>query len=113
MSSNFWFLYQKDGGEDNWVLTLADQREQVARDIKPRFVTVLDLSSVPDDGDWTKVKYRGTMYWDFDAEGDIELACQQFTAFLAKLDVEYGFDLAQARYYLSGGKGMHIEMPAE
>lgn len=113
MASNWWFLYQKDGGEDDWALALAEKRDEITRDIKPRFVTVLDLSGIPDDHDWSKVKYRGPLYFDFDAEGDIELACQQFLAFLAKLDVEYGVDLMQVRLYLSGSKGMHIEVPVE
>jgi hypothetical protein len=113
MSSNFWFHYQGKGGEDDWVLALAERRPEVAQTIKPAFVTVLDLSLVPDDHDWSKVKYRGPLYFDFDADGDIELACAQFQAFLGKLDSELDFDLTQARLFISGGKGFHVEIPQE
>lgn len=111
MSNNWWFLYQQTGGEDEWLLSLAERREEIALAKKPAFVTVLDLSMIPTDHDWSKVRYQGPLYFDFDADGDLELACQQFTAFLAKLDNDFDFDISQARLYASGGKGFHIEIP--
>lgn len=112
--SNPWFYhYQRKGGEDTWVLSMASAREKDQKDIKPAFVTVLDLSDVPADNDWSKVRYKGCLYFDFDADGDLDLACDQFTGFLDKLHIEFGFDINQARLYLSGGKGMHIEIPQE
>lgn len=110
-SSNWFYLYQKKGGEDAWVLSHADKRASDIAGINPAFVTVLDLSSIPDDSDWSKVRYRGGIYFDFDADDDIELACDQFQAFLAKLDSELNFDIAQAYLYATGGRGFHIEIP--
>lgn len=111
MSNTWWFLYQREGGEEDWKLENAEKRPQVTEGLKPAFVTVLDLSSIPTDHDWSKVKYRGPLYFDFDADGDLELACKQFKVFLLKLEGQYDFDLEQANLYLSGGKGMHIEVP--
>lgn len=113
MSSNFFFFYQRTGGEEHWTLELAEKREDVIRNIRPAFVSVLDLSSVPKDNDWSKIKYRGPLYFDFDADGDIPLVCEQFKVFLGKLAVELNFDLEQASFFASGSKGFHIEIPQE
>lgn len=113
MASNWFFFYQRDGKESKWELALAHERERIVADVRPAFATVLDLSSVPDDNDWSRVRYRGPFYADFDAGDDLPLVCEQFTVFLAKLDTEVGFDLNQARLYASGSKGFHIEIPQE
>lgn len=111
--SNWLFLYQVNGGEEAWEPAFADKRQEVTTQIQPAFVTVLDLSGIPNDHDWSKVKYKGPLYFDFDADGDLERACSQFKSFLGKLDDEYGFDISQARLFASGGKGFHIEIPPE
>jgi hypothetical protein len=114
MSTNNWFFHwQAVGGEDEWRLDLAANREAIVAQKRPAFVTVLDLSSVPDDGDWSKTHYRGPLYFDFDADGDLPLACSQLQVFLGKLVAEFDFDLSQARLFASGGKGFHVEIPAE
>lgn len=113
MASPWFFHYQVRGKEDTWQLGNGDDRLRIVSELQPAFCTVLDLSDVPDDNDWSKVRYRGPLYFDFDADGDIELACQQVKAFMGKLDAEYGFDLYQARYFASGSKGFHIEVPQE
>lgn len=113
MSSNWYFFYQQRGKEDTWTLTLSTERQRVITDLRPAFSTILDLSAVPDDADWSKVRYRGPLYFDFDADGDLDLACEQFKNFLGKLDAELGFDITQARLYASGSKGFHIEIPQE
>lgn len=111
--SQWFFLYQQKGGEEDWQLELADNRGHVVNKQKPAFVTVLDLSHIPDDGDWSKTRYRGPFYADFDADGDLDLACESFKAFLGRLDGDLGFDISQARLYASGGKGFHVEIPPE
>lgn len=113
MAGNFFFHYQVKGGEEGWKLELADKREDIVQGLRPVFTTVLDLTSIPDDGDWSRTRYRGPFYADFDAEGDLELACEQFKIFLLKLEDTFGFDVSQARLYASGGKGFHCEIPQE
>lgn len=110
--SAFYFHYQMRGGEEAWVLDHASHRDRVTA-TKPVFTTVLDMTVVPADNDWSKVRYRGPFYADFDAAGDLPHVCQKFSEFLLKLESEKGFDLTQARLYATGGKGFHIEIPAE
>jgi hypothetical protein len=111
--SNWYFFHQRKGGEEAWAMSLAGDRDKVINSTKPAFVTVLDLSSVPEDGDWSKTRYRGPLYFDFDAGDDLPFVCEQFQVFLSKLHVELDFDITQARLYASGGKGFHIEIPEE
>ncbi len=110
--SAWYFHYQKQSKESAWTMTLADQRQAVLES-KPAFVTVLDLSAVPEDNDWSKVRYRGPLYFDFDADGDLDLVIGQTMAFMGKLVDEFEFDLSQCRMWASGGKGFHIEIPME
>lgn len=111
-ATNFYFHYQRLGKESAWDLALADDREKIVSEIRPVFTTVLDLSSIPDDADWTKVRYRGPFYADFDSD-DVELAIEKFQSFLHKLDMELGFDCTQARLFATGGRGFHIEIPQD
>ena len=110
MSSNFYFYYQQQGKESAWKLDSADRREKIIADLKPVFSTVLDLTTIPSDNDWSKVRYRGPYYADFDAEGDLPLVVEQFKLFLLKLSDQLDFDLSQARYYATGSKGFHVEI---
>ena len=112
--ANWYMFFQQDGVESRWTEALADRRESIIKEGKPAFATVLDLSFIPDNNeDWTKVKYRGPFYSDFDAGDDLPYVCDQFKAFLGKLHAELDFDLTQARFYASGSKGFHIEIPQE
>lgn len=110
MSGKFFFYYQRDGVESAWELGIASERQKIVNDLRPAFTTVLDLSGVPDDNDWSKVRYRGPFYADFDAD-DVEEVCEGFKTFLGKLSAEFDFDLSQARIYATGGRGFHIEIP--
>lgn len=113
MSVQFYFYYQRISKESKWELELASEREKIIRDVKPVFSTALDLTAIPDDQDWGKVRYRGSFFCDFDAEGDIEHVTSQFQVFLGKLYDELDFDLSQASFYATGSKGYHLEIPAE
>lgn len=110
MSSPFFFFYQKQGKESAWSLASADDRVTVLTGQRPAFSTVLNLTTIPDDNDWSKVRYQGPFYADFDAEGDLPLVCGQFEHFLLKLSGDLDFDLSQARLYATGSKGFHVEI---
>lgn len=112
--ANWYFFYQAEGKESRWTEALAERRAAIVSEVKPAFSTVLDLSFIPDNNeDWTKVKYRGPFYADFDAGDDLPYVCEQFKEFLGKLHAELDFDLTQARFYASGSKGFHVEIPPE
>ncbi len=110
MSSQFFFFYQKEGKESKWNLEPSANRASVVETIRPAFTTILDLTTVPDDGDWSKVRYQGDFYADFDAEGDLELVCESFKHFLLKLSDQLDFDLGQARFWATGSKGFHVQI---
>ena len=111
--SNWYFFMQLEGKESKWIECLSDRREAMVKEHQPAFSTVLDLNLVPDDNDWSKVKYRGPFYADFDAGDDLPLVCEKFKDFLTKLFTELDFDLSQAKLFASGSKGFHIEIPQE
>ena len=112
--ANWYMFFQQESKESRWTEALADRRESIIKEGKPAFATVLDLSFIPDNNeDWTKVKYRGPLYADFDAGDDLPYVCDQFKTFVGKLHAELEFDLTQARFYASGSKGFHIEIPQE
>ncbi len=66
------FYYQQSGGNDPWVLALASARSSEIEAKRPRFVTVLDLSSEITDlmsrEQIASVRYTGPMYADFDCQ---------------------------------------------
>ena len=116
-NTQFFKWMQLKGGEESWLLFLADHEEQVIKDRAPAFTTILAADNDFTVGsmtaeDMAKVHYRGPWYLDFDAPS-IGEALPQYQKFLIKLRDEHGFDLNQASLYASGGKGFHITIPAE
>ncbi len=83
--ANWYYFYQQDGKESRWTEALADRRQEITSSLRPAFSTILDLSFIPDNNeDWTKVKYRGDFYADFDAGDDLPYVCEQFKVFLSR-----------------------------
>ncbi len=110
---NFFWL-QQAGGADPWVEALAEHREKIISERRPAFVTVLDASSVPDESSWeredyAKMRYSGPWYADWDAE-EISDSIAGMHSFIDGLK-ERGVNLNSLRYYATGGRGFHLEMP--
>lgn len=110
-----YMFYQQVGGEETWKCALASERERLVREVKPAFVTVLDVdnsfTSELSADDRLAVKYSGPFYVDFD--GDLDEVLGQAKLFLVKLQSECNFDVDQARWYFTGGRGVHVEVPIE
>jgi hypothetical protein len=108
-----YFFHQKKH-KDIWVPALATERDRIIQELNPELSTVLDVDSVFDKDtspeDIQKAKYKGPFYFDFD--GEIDEATANFQVFLVKLK-DMGVNIESLRLYCSGGKGFHIEMPAE
>lgn len=117
MSTNWYFYHATEAFNSSWKFEMAEKRLDVSRTEQPMFMTVLDVTGEPDSGDWTKIKYRGPLYFDFDLDSDaddaLRVVCDNFRIFLTKLQDQYAFDLSQAWLYASGGKGFHVEIPQE
>lgn len=106
--------YQIDGGEERWKACPVGLKSKVAHDNNPMFFTVLAVSKMPEELEYDeklKLRYSGPFYADFDSS-DIALVIAKFNLFLDKL-LELKFDLDMASLYITGGKGTHIEIPAE
>jgi hypothetical protein len=110
-----YFYWQQAGGEDLWQEGLAASRQHIIETKRPRYVTVLDLSAFVSDSmsreDINEIKYRGPMYFDWDAP-EIETGIEKVQQFLGKLH-EADVDLSALRLYATGGRGFHCEMPME
>lgn len=110
-----YMFYQKVGGPTTWECALAEDRHRLAVEERVEFVTALDV-----DNAFTEelplearlgVKYTGPFYMDFD--GDLDEVLCQVKLLAAKLEDEKAFDLEQARWYFTGGRGIHVEIPHE
>lgn len=55
---------------------------------------------------------HGSLWLDIDCKGCPDKAILAARSLMKRLYARYGVDLYSLRYYLSGGKGMHIEIPA-
>ena len=112
--STFYSFYQTNK-DDKWHLFLSSDKDRIIADVKPELITVLDVDCsfshdlTPEEQD--KLKYRGPLYFDFDADS-IEEVTPQFQAMLTNLKAK-GVRLEQCRLFLSGGKGYHIEIPSQ
>lgn len=109
-----WFFYfQQAGGEDAWQEALADARLDVLARLAPRYTTILDLSEIITEQhtreQLAKVCYRGPLYFDWD-NPDIEVTIAKVQQFMAVLE-EKGVQAEQVRWYATGGRGFHVEIP--
>lgn len=107
------FYFQQKGGEDLWQEALAEQRDHIVSNKKPRYVTVLDVSHLIDDSTTKEeilaLKYKGPLYFDWDSK-DIDDCIMRVQRFIKKLE-ELEVNLKSVRFYASGGKGFHCEIP--
>lgn len=111
--------YFQQTGESIWNATnAANLIELLNSGRPPEFRTILgiqnhDLDKLISANDWHAVRYSGPFYVDFDAGDDLPHVCEQFKRFITKLNNSLGFDLNQARFFASGAKGFHLEIPQE
>ncbi len=109
------YLWWQAKSDSPWTLCLESQRDAIIRDKKPELMTVL-ASDCSFESDMTeamqnRVKYRGPVYFDFDSQ-DINESIAGVKAFLTKLR-EANLYIDSCKIFASGGKGFHIEIPAE
>ena len=108
----FYFFFMQ-GEKTTWQLALSTERQRVIAEKKPMYVTALDVdNSFTEDltaADTYGIRYSGDLYFDFD--GDIGDTLNDVKALLSGLKAK-GVDLDSLRLYLTGGRGVHIEVPA-
>jgi hypothetical protein len=106
--------YQKVGGEESWRPVPAAQLANVVSADAPMFVTVLAVNKLVEGlsaEDKSKLSYEGPFYVDWDGP-DIATVLEKVKAFMGKLEA-LKFDLGMARWYVTGSKGFHCEIPIE
>jgi hypothetical protein len=109
-----YYYYQQAGGEETWKACPVEHRAAVEKEKAPAFWTALAVSQPVEDlsyEDRIKLKYRGPLYFDWDAK-DISRAIEDCCKFLIAL-AEKGVDLQAIDIYATGGRGFHVEVPMD
>lgn len=111
----FYCFYQEHDNQP-WQISLASERENLVRRENPPFL----ISALDSDCDFRSklsyeesmaVKHRGPVYVDWDSPDISEVIphVQKFASLLR----DKGVDLNCIRWYATGGKGFHAEIPLE
>lgn len=101
-------MYFYQTGKTTWIpANAADLTQKLQGPCPPEFRTVLGIVGNYDETNPTH--YSGPFYIDFDA-ADIDEAAENFKVFLENLR-GLGVDLNACRFFASGGKGFHVEVP--
>ena len=112
-----WFFFTWNGDKrETWQTYLAEQRQEVCDEAKPQYVTILDCNHSFKEGVEEPVggvKYRGPLDLDWDGKDGIPDVLDAVRVFMSRLEERYMFDLEQAQWFLSGGRGVHCTIPPE
>ena len=107
--------YQIEGGQEAWKPVPALYLDRVIAEKNPMFVTVLATDRLvsretPRD-EKLLVKYYGPLYFDFDSAdiADVIADLKTFSVMLQNL----GLNPDYPRFYITGNKGFHVEIPLE
>lgn len=101
------FFYQRHGEGAWYAVTRDELLNKLAGNNPPAFRTVAGITQSDENGKPTHLS--GPFYADFD--GDLGDCCDAFKKFLGKLQA-LGVTLDQCRLAATGGRGMHVEIPA-
>lgn len=108
---------QRHGGQEKWETHLATQRHYLASSGEYSFISALD-SSYDFSGTLTReeqqeIKFSAPLGFYADFDGDIDEVLGQSKLFLAKLSNDHALDMSQVFIWLTGGRGVHIEVPLQ
>lgn len=107
----FYFFYMTKP-KSTWEVALASERQRITKSGKACFVTALDVDNAFTEDltaeESLNCRYSGDMYFDFD--GALDEVLPQVKMFLTKLKAK-DVDLDSLKLYLTGGRGVHIEIP--
>lgn len=102
-----------EGRDNSWkqIADTEDARKKALEDGYTAFSTT-SFEYEPEKGKPEPVRY-GSLFLDFDYKSDPAMSIKAAREFITLLWVEYGVNINSLRYWISGGKGCHIEIPAE
>lgn len=115
----YYFLQFRPDKKEAWRLYTEEQLQTADLPGPPAFQTVLMVDQNPEEvtenglDAVTTVKYYGPMYWDFDDADDIDRVLGEANAIIDYLMNKLNIPAEYIHCYLSGGKGVHITVPAQ
>lgn len=115
----YYFLQFRPDKKEAWRLYTEEQLQSSDLPGPPAFQTVLMVDQNPEEvtenglNAIETVKYFGPMYWDFDDADDIDRVLGDVNAVLDYLMNKLDIPEQYIHCYLSGGKGVHITVPAQ
>ena len=106
-----WYFYTCTG-KSKWEPHLASDKDEIIKTLNPELVTILEVNYAIRAGDDRPkdLAFRGPLYFDWDGKDEIEDVLDSVKRFMGRLG-EMAFPLEQARWFLTGGKGVHCEIP--
>ncbi|HNG00832.1 MAG TPA: hypothetical protein PLQ71_03070 [Nitrospira sp.] len=116
MATNWYEYYQVGSGRSEWKIMVSGQRSEVIGREKPSFITALAVDTNIDDDTppdvIQKAKYRGDAYFDWDCKSADEFGhcINDVNGFIDDL-INRGVNPNCLRYFATGGRGFHIEIP--
>ncbi len=101
-------------GRDNSWKQIEDTEEarKIALDEGYTAFSTTSCDYEPEKNKPEPVRY-GSLFLDFDYKSDPAMSIKAAREFITLLWSEYGVNIKSLRYWISGGKGCHIEIPAE
>lgn len=115
----FYFLQFKPDKSDPWRMYTEEQIEKADLPSVPAFKTVLTVDQNPEEVTENGldaidvVTYMGPMYLDFDDKENIDRVLEDVNAVIDYLMNRLDIPAQFIHCYLSGGKGVHITIPAK
>ena len=109
-----WYFFTTTN-KRKWSCHLSENRYEILERTQPEFATILDVSDAFNSDTPPEVLfYRGPMYFDWDSDrASLQDLLDDVKRFMTKMEDVWGFDLNQARWSLSGKKGIHCVIPME
>lgn len=115
----YYFLQFKPDKKEPWRMYTEEQLEKAELPGPPAFKTVLTVDQNPEEvtenglNAVETVLYMGPMYFDFDDADDIDNVLGEVNAVIDYLMNKLDIPAEYIHCWLSGGKGVHITVPAQ
>jgi len=103
------YVYWKGEEASKWKKIRANKAE--IEKAKTRGAKYITIAQFTEDSDGNPSQYYAPLYFDFDAE-DIEDAINDVQSLMNTLKDELGYPINVAKIFLTGGRGLHVELPS-
>lgn len=106
------YVGHADPPHSSWKF-IPDTPEERQRAIEDGYTagSTMSFEYEPEKGKSAPIR-RGSLFFDFDSRHNAAVAIDRAREYIDRLVERYGIDPDCLRYWVSGGKGCHIELPA-